>query len=98
MTFILRHLLFAGGLFDDSEDSTVESAFKYAIYRVNSDPTLLPGSKISYDIQHLPSGNSFLALKKGTTFIYLYFVNSKKKNVHSFTISMHWDAATKPVL
>ena len=54
-----------GGLFDDTEDPTVESAFRYAIFRVNQDRTLLANTKIVYDIQHLPALNSFVAAKKG---------------------------------
>ena len=55
----------SGGLFDDSEHSSTESAFRYAIYRVNEDKTLLSRTRLSYDIQHLPAVNSFLAAKKG---------------------------------
>jgi len=54
-----------GGLFDDTEDATVESAFRYALLRINQDRTLLPDTRIVYDIQHLPAQNSFIAAKKG---------------------------------
>jgi len=54
-----------GGLFDDTEDATVESAFRYALLRINQDRTLLPDTRIVYDIQHLPDQNSFIAAKKG---------------------------------
>ena len=54
-----------GGLFDDVEHPSTESAFRYSIFRVNSDHTLLSDTRIAYDIQHLPSQNSFLASKKG---------------------------------
>ena len=61
-------VLFAmeGGLFDETEDATVESAFRYALLRINQDRTLLPDTRIVYDIQHLPAQNSFMAAKKGT--------------------------------
>ena len=54
-----------GGLFDETEDVTVESAFRYALLRINQDRTLLPDTRIVYDIQHLPAQNSFIAAKKG---------------------------------
>ena len=54
-----------GGLFGDDEDPTIEAAFKYAIHRINQDRTILPKTKIGFDIQHLPASNSFLAAKKG---------------------------------
>ena len=80
--------IFAGGLFDDSEEITIENAFRYAISRVNRDKTLLTNTNIVYDIQHLPSQNSFLASKKGKSIVVLNFMlkntsyshNIKKKN------------------
>jgi len=62
---VVGAMLFAGGLFDDTEDATVESAFRYALLRINQDRTLLPDTRIVYDIQHLPAQNSFIAAKKG---------------------------------
>ena len=56
---------FTGGLFDDSESLCIEGAFRYAIYRVNNDDSLLGRTRLSYDIQHLPAANSFMAAKKG---------------------------------
>jgi len=58
-------MVLSGGLFDDTEDATVESAFRYALLRINQDRTLLPDTRIVYDIQHLPAQNSFIAAKKG---------------------------------
>ena len=57
--------LVLGGLFGETEDVVIENTFRYAIYRVNLDQNLLPRTKITYDIQHLPTLNSFLAAKKG---------------------------------
>jgi ionotropic kainate glutamate receptor 2 len=54
-----------GGLFDDNEDPTTEAAFRYAVTRVNEDKTVLSRTQLSYDIQHLPAMNSFLAARKG---------------------------------
>jgi len=56
-------------LFDDTEDATVENAFRYALLRINQDRTLLPDTRIVYDIQHLPAQNSFIAAKKGEQFV-----------------------------
>jgi len=64
-TRISRGRATIGGLFDDTEDVTVESAFRYALLRINQDRTLLPDTRIVYDIQHLPAQNSFIAAKKG---------------------------------
>ena len=81
MTYIL---VLTGGLFGDDEDPTIEAAFKYAIHRINQDRTILPRTKIGFDIQHLPASNSFLAAKKGkyssknNTCIYL-----KKKSMQN---------------
>ena len=47
------------------DDPSVESAFRYGIYKVNQQRHLLRHSKITYDIQHLPTDNSFVAAKKG---------------------------------
>ena len=54
-----------GGLYDETEDATVESAFRYALLRINQDRNMLPDTRIVYDIQHLPAHNSFIAAKKG---------------------------------
>ena len=61
-----------GGLFDDTEDATVESAFRYALLRINQDRTLLPDTRIVYDIQHLPAQNSFIAAKKGELAVHMH--------------------------
>ncbi|CAH1800080.1 unnamed protein product [Owenia fusiformis] len=60
----LPQLIRIGGLFGYGEDPSIESAFRYAIYKINHDRNLLPDTKIAYDIQHLPTFNSFKAAKK----------------------------------
>ncbi|CAD6226416.1 GSCOCG00005812001-RA-CDS [Cotesia congregata] len=65
-----------GAIFtDDQKDSPSELAFKYAIYRINKDKSLLPNTTLVYDIQYVPKDDSFRTSKKGVT----------KKNVFLFT-------------
>lgn len=40
-------------------------AFKYAVYKINKDRTILPRTKVVYDIQYVPKDDSFHASKKG---------------------------------
>ena len=55
-----------GALFtEDERESQTELAFKYAVYRINRDRTLLPNATLLYDIQYIASGDSFHASKKG---------------------------------
>ena len=44
----------SGGLFDQGSDPALESIFRYVILRLNQDTSILPDTKILYDIQHLP--------------------------------------------
>ncbi|XP_015781956.1 glutamate receptor ionotropic, kainate 2-like isoform X1 [Tetranychus urticae] len=54
-----------GALFTKEEkDSQTELAFKYAVYRVNKDPNILPNTTLVYDIQYVPHDDSFHASKK----------------------------------
>lgn len=63
-----------GALFtEDERESQTELAFKYAVYRINRDRTLLPNATLLYDIQYIPSGDSFHASKKGKD-IHIHFV------------------------
>ncbi|CAH2002859.1 unnamed protein product [Acanthoscelides obtectus] len=66
---IFEHiLLFAfvsGAIFtDDQKNSSVELAFKYAVYRINKERTLLPNTTLVYDIQYVPKDDSFRTYKK----------------------------------
>ncbi|XP_032308640.1 glutamate receptor ionotropic, kainate 2 isoform X2 [Drosophila ananassae] len=54
-----------GAIFtEDERESSVESAFKYAIYRINKEKILLPNTQLVYDIEYVPREDSFRATKK----------------------------------
>jgi len=58
--------LLSGAIFtEDQKDSSTELAFKYAVFRINKDKTLLPKTTLVYDIQYVPKDDSFHASKKG---------------------------------
>lgn len=62
----INELFFSGAIFtEDQKNSSVELAFKYAVYRINKDKTLLPKTSLVYDIQYVPRDDSFHASKKG---------------------------------
>ncbi|KZC14138.1 Glutamate receptor, ionotropic kainate 2 [Dufourea novaeangliae] len=55
----------AGAIFtEDQRDSPSELAFKYAIYKINKDKTLLANTTLVYDIQYVPKDDSFRTSKK----------------------------------
>ncbi|XP_054715815.1 glutamate receptor ionotropic, kainate 2-like [Uloborus diversus] len=61
----LPNKLKIGVLFtEDERESPTELAFKYAVYRINKDRTLLPNTTLVYDIQYVPKDDSFHAAKK----------------------------------
>ncbi|KAK0163908.1 hypothetical protein PV328_002593 [Microctonus aethiopoides] len=49
---------------EDQKDSPSELAFKYAVYRINKDKSLLPNTTLVYDIQYVPKDDSFRTSKK----------------------------------
>lgn len=49
---------------DDQRNSSAELAFKYAVYRINKDKTILPSTTLIYDIQYVPKEDSFRTTKK----------------------------------
>ncbi|XP_044270328.1 glutamate receptor ionotropic, kainate 2-like isoform X2 [Tribolium madens] len=54
-----------GAIFtEDQRNSATELAFKYAVYKINKDKTLLPYTSLVYDIQYVPRDDSFHASKK----------------------------------
>ncbi|XP_054002687.1 glutamate receptor ionotropic, kainate 2 isoform X4 [Hylaeus anthracinus] len=54
-----------GAIFtEDQKDSPSELAFKYAIYKINKDKTLLTNTTLVYDIQYVPKDDSFRTSKK----------------------------------
>lgn len=65
--------IISGALFtDDDKDGPSELAFKYAVYRINKDRTLLPNRTLVYDIQYVPKDDSFRASKKGNFLLKIY--------------------------
>ncbi|KAH8384925.1 hypothetical protein KR200_007478 [Drosophila serrata] len=54
-----------GAIFTENErESSIESAFKYAIYRINKEKALLPKTQLVYDIEYVPRDDSFRTTKK----------------------------------
>ncbi|XP_042867558.1 glutamate receptor ionotropic, kainate 2-like [Penaeus japonicus] len=54
-----------GAIFtEDQRDSPTELAFKYAVYRINSDKVILPNTTLVFDIQYVPRDDSFHTAKK----------------------------------
>lgn len=57
---------FTGAIFtEEQKDGTAELAFKYAVYRINKDKSILPRTTLTYDIQYVPRDDSFRTTKKG---------------------------------
>ncbi|KAH8269816.1 hypothetical protein KR018_012143, partial [Drosophila ironensis] len=56
---------FIGAIFtEDERESSIESAFKYAIYKINKEKSLLPNTQLVYDIEYVPRDDSFRTTKK----------------------------------
>ncbi|BFG06646.1 glutamate receptor ionotropic kainate 2 [Drosophila madeirensis] len=54
-----------GAIFtEDERESSIESAFKYAIYRINREKSLLPNTQLIYDIEYVPRDDSFRTTKR----------------------------------
>ncbi|XP_045462380.1 glutamate receptor ionotropic, kainate 1 isoform X2 [Harmonia axyridis] len=54
-----------GAIFtEDQKDTSIEYAFKYAVYKINRDREFLPNTTLVYDIQYVPRDDSFRASKK----------------------------------
>lgn len=56
----------SGALFSRDQKKSIETAFKYAVHKINKDKIILPKSNLIYDIQYVPNEDSFHASKKGT--------------------------------
>ncbi|GLV33801.1 uncharacterized protein CBL_11312 [Carabus blaptoides fortunei] len=70
----LLHRVYRCAIFtEDQKDTSVELAFKYAVYRINKDRELLPNTTLVYDIQYVPRDDSFRTSKKE---IGLHYKNS----------------------
>ncbi|XP_065574650.1 glutamate receptor ionotropic, kainate 1-like isoform X3 [Artemia franciscana] len=49
-----------GAIFvEDQKDSAAELAFKYAVYRLNKERSILPNTTLMYDIQYVPKEDTF---------------------------------------
>ena len=69
----------AGGIFrEDQKDGSAELAFKYAVYRLNRERTILPNTTLVYDIQYVPRDDSFRTSKKG-----IHWLNTPRATQHS---------------
>lgn len=76
LPFILSGAIFT----EDQKDSSTELAFKYAVYKINRDKTLLPYTSLVYDIQYVPRDDSFHASKKGeSTNVYCLLSSTAEK-------------------
>lgn len=70
---------FPGAIFtEEQKDGTAELAFKYAVYRINKDKSILPRTTLTYDIQYVPRDDSFRTTKKGK--YNRRYCNLKKEN------------------
>ncbi|KOB66060.1 Glutamate receptor, ionotropic kainate 1 [Operophtera brumata] len=49
---------------EEARGGSSELAFKYAVYRINKEKSLLPNSTLVYDIQYTPERDSFKTYKK----------------------------------
>lgn len=58
---------------EEERDGPSELAFKYAIFRINKDRTLLENTTLTYDIQYVPREDSFHASKKGLVWLFEFF-------------------------
>ena len=47
-------------------------AFKYAVFKINKAKDVLPNNSLTYDIQYVPSEDSFRTTKKVNKYIYIY--------------------------
>ncbi|XP_050301833.1 glutamate receptor ionotropic, kainate 2-like isoform X8 [Anthonomus grandis grandis] len=63
--FGLPSVVRIGAIFTENQKgSAAEIAFRYAVYKINRDKTLLPHTSLLYDIQYVPADDSFHASKK----------------------------------
>ncbi|XP_023036469.1 glutamate receptor ionotropic, kainate 3 isoform X1 [Drosophila willistoni] len=61
----LPPIIRVGAIFTENErESSLESAFKYAIYRINKEKEILPNTQLVYDIEYVPRDDSFRTTKK----------------------------------
>ncbi|XP_055949949.1 glutamate receptor ionotropic, kainate 2-like [Argiope bruennichi] len=63
VAFGLPEIIKVGGLFE-SGDEMLETAFRYAVERVNTDPRLLPNSRLTPQLERVERHDSFQAARK----------------------------------
>ena len=49
---------------EEQKESPTELAFKYAVFKINKAKDVLPNNSLTYDIQYVPSEDSFRTTKK----------------------------------
>lgn len=66
INFIFYFVWPLGAIFsEEQKDTSIELAFKYAVYKINKDRNILPKTTLVYDIQYVPdSTDSFRTSKK----------------------------------
>lgn len=66
LEIVLYAKFLPGAVFNEEHrDTSIELAFKYAVYKINKDRNLLPKTTLIYDIQYIPdSSDSFRSSKK----------------------------------
>ncbi|KAK9881448.1 hypothetical protein WA026_016334 [Henosepilachna vigintioctopunctata] len=63
---ILLIIFDIGAIFtEDQKDTSVEFAFKYAVYKINREREFFPNTTLVYDIQYVPRDDSFRTSKRG---------------------------------
>ncbi|KAJ8924607.1 hypothetical protein NQ315_000757 [Exocentrus adspersus] len=81
-----------GAIFtEDQKDSSTELAFKYAVYKINRDKTLLPYTSLVYDIQYVPRDDSFHASKKGINYLVAGLIKLRElvRSPHNGDLEIH---------
>jgi len=62
-----------GGLFSEDEEEQ-ELVFRFAVDRINADPSILPKSTLVAQVERIGKEDSFHADKKGLYSIHDYFI------------------------
>ena len=52
-------------------------AFKYAVYKINKDPTIFANKTLTYDIQYVPREDSFRTTNKVENICFFFFKYNK---------------------
>lgn len=99
---IIFHFYFVrplGAIFsEEQKDTSIELAFKYAVYKINKDRNILPKTTLVYDIQYVPdSTDSFRTSKKvcksienGVTAIFGKYVVTSRTNGIFFSFQYNY--------